>query len=931
MSIWKKNYHYIDNTTISDTIISDKESQEYKYFLSSPLPLSENIHVGQLYNIFSEDTFRRFLEKKDNCKYNNYILRDFSLNVYKNLGYQILTTEKINKLQKQNNNKVTQLKIPNYDLDLLLNPLSENNLIEVRKLFINLWENIQSKQEILNWDTTLSREIDCNNSYSSNSEIPNYEIKFFVDGKGDAIPTYWDIPYTFFSTVAIAVHPKDRRYKKHLGREVLIPIINKKIPIITDDSINMLDGQWAKAINPWHDEKSIGIAERHNLPMEKYSIGEKGKFTNICGRFTGKKVNDFKDNIIKYLSDIGNLSKNWTQEQTSFFNYYSNTLLEKISKKIYTLCSNLTENNTNNITKETVISSYAKVGSLLPILYAEDWNTYLFSEELFLKNKDKNDSENKILALLLIHLMLEGKLKKNFSLEDCIQQIYSPSILQNSIKKYESYLNSYEKLFKKYINKEEGSKSIAKLKELIQISFESCNSDTLYLVLKNNPYLIKNDAWNYSISRKNIFNTDQELTLQNSLYFHQDFLMMPIYLQSIVSPITWIICINKDNTIQHKMLQEIISYLRLDNTKDTSESHIGKHEYYIFDTLYNKDDIAFNFKNSKIVYSQIQNIIKQNGPDTIRILFLKSQKNFDENEIETEISYINRLIQKIWNISRYAFYEKDLDNTISTTLKDNLDSFNPFDLWILKQINEIRYNIKENMSNNKHIDTLSLLEHFITEHLDHYIEIQKYTSTAYSFTILQYCVLFLLQEIEIYTPLLCKTIQNIFDYTSIELPPITIESLEYKSVIFNDIITKIKELKLQNNYMKHEKIDCIIQCWPDMHYFLQEYKAIITNIFPIEKLEISEDKIKIPSEYIEDTIIDISLWIKKVDNIQTKKESQEEIRKHIAEIEDEIQRKKILLGRILPLWDNEKIKAKKEEIQQLKNHLIELQTTAQVK
>lgn len=66
-----------------------------------------------------------------------------------------------------------------------------------------------------------------------------YYIKYFVDGKGDCITIATVRPETMFADVAVAVHPKDKRYKKRIGKHVLIPIINKSIPIIADEEVDM--------------------------------------------------------------------------------------------------------------------------------------------------------------------------------------------------------------------------------------------------------------------------------------------------------------------------------------------------------------------------------------------------------------------------------------------------------------------------------------------------------------------------------------------------------------------------------------------------------------------------------------------------------------------------------------------------------------------
>lgn len=66
-----------------------------------------------------------------------------------------------------------------------------------------------------------------------------YYIKYFVQGKGESLTVATVRPETMFGDVAVAVHPKDRRYKKWIGKNVLIPIVNKQIPIIADETVSM--------------------------------------------------------------------------------------------------------------------------------------------------------------------------------------------------------------------------------------------------------------------------------------------------------------------------------------------------------------------------------------------------------------------------------------------------------------------------------------------------------------------------------------------------------------------------------------------------------------------------------------------------------------------------------------------------------------------
>lgn len=161
---------------------------------------------------------------------------------------------------------------------------------------------------------------------------------------------------------------------------------------------------------------------------------------------------------------------------------------------------------------------------------------------------------------------------------------------------------------------------------------------------------------------------------------------------------------------------------------------------------------------------------------------------------------------------RFTFNQDSVDPNISDILTQNINTLNEFDLRMLDKTNETVDRILEYSKNNKYLEIMPILEEYILSYLDHYLEIQKHYESKYSKNIIAYCLIFLLQNIDIYLPLLCYQIAQQFNYTTITIKKVPVHIMEYKANIFNDIITNIQELKLRNNYMNHEHIDCIIQC-----------------------------------------------------------------------------------------------------------------------
>jgi valyl-tRNA synthetase len=109
-------------------------------------------------------------------------------------------------------------------------------------------------------------------------------------------------PETIFADVAIAVNPKDKKYKQYIGQFVTIPLTNRKIPIIADENVDPAFGTGALKITPAHDPLDFEIGKKHKLKILT-AINKYGKLTNLTGEFYKMKVLEAREAIIKKLND----------------------------------------------------------------------------------------------------------------------------------------------------------------------------------------------------------------------------------------------------------------------------------------------------------------------------------------------------------------------------------------------------------------------------------------------------------------------------------------------------------------------------------------------------------------------------------------------------------------------------------------------------
>ena len=110
-------------------------------------------------------------------------------------------------------------------------------------------------------------------------------------------------PETMLGDVAVAVHPDDERYKKLIGTRILLPIVDKEIPIIADEYVDMSYGTGAVKITPAHDPNDFEIAKRHDLPLESI-ISPEGKMINVPAQFLGLTPVEARARVLETLEAL---------------------------------------------------------------------------------------------------------------------------------------------------------------------------------------------------------------------------------------------------------------------------------------------------------------------------------------------------------------------------------------------------------------------------------------------------------------------------------------------------------------------------------------------------------------------------------------------------------------------------------------------------
>ncbi len=175
----------------------------------------------------------------------------------------------------------------------------------VKHVFVTLYNEglIYRGERIINWDPVAMTAL--SNEEVIYKDVPGafYHIKYFIEGTQEFLEVATTRPETLFGDTAVAVNPNDERYNKLIGKNVVLPIVNKLIPIIGDEHADPEFGTGIVKITPAHDPNDFEVGNRHNLERIVV-INPDGTMNENAGIYNGldrfacreKLVEDLKDN-----------------------------------------------------------------------------------------------------------------------------------------------------------------------------------------------------------------------------------------------------------------------------------------------------------------------------------------------------------------------------------------------------------------------------------------------------------------------------------------------------------------------------------------------------------------------------------------------------------------------------------------------------------
>ena len=181
----------------------------------------------------------------------------------------------------------------------------------VNKVFIDFYNKglIYRGEKIINWDPAAQTALSNEEVIYKEEKSAFYHLKYKLEDSDKFIDVATTRPETLFGDTAVAVNEEDERYKDFVGKNVILPIVNKKIPVIIDEHADMTKGTGAVKITPAHDPNDFEVGNRHNLERIQIMNDDATMNENCPEKYQGMTREKCREELLKDLEEAGLLIK----------------------------------------------------------------------------------------------------------------------------------------------------------------------------------------------------------------------------------------------------------------------------------------------------------------------------------------------------------------------------------------------------------------------------------------------------------------------------------------------------------------------------------------------------------------------------------------------------------------------------------------------
>jgi len=204
----------------------------------------------------------------------------------------------------------------------------------VKEVFVRLYEKglIYRGERIINWCPTCRTSISDAEVEYDEKEGHFWYIKYPVKDSDEFVTVATTRPETMLGDTAVAVNPEDERYQGLIGKTVILPLMNREIPVIADAYVDKDFGTGVVKITPAHDPNDFEVGLRHNLPQINV-MNEDATMNEAAGKYAGMDRYEARKQIVRDLEELGLLAKVEPHKHNVGSCYRCDTVIEPLISK----------------------------------------------------------------------------------------------------------------------------------------------------------------------------------------------------------------------------------------------------------------------------------------------------------------------------------------------------------------------------------------------------------------------------------------------------------------------------------------------------------------------------------------------------------------------------------------------------------------------
>lgn len=212
--------------------------------------------------------------------------------------------------------------------------MDENLTKAVKRVFKKMYDDglIYRGNRIVNWDPKAETAISDAEVYHEDQTGHLWYIKYFFEDSDEYVTIATTRPETMLGDLAVAVNPEDPRFKDKIGKNLILPLVGRKIPLIEDSYVDMEYGTGLVKITPSHDPNDFEVGQRHDLG-QCVVLDTTAHIVDGYGKYSGMDRYEARKEIVKDLDDLNQLEKVEEIDHAVGYSERTNVVIEPLISK----------------------------------------------------------------------------------------------------------------------------------------------------------------------------------------------------------------------------------------------------------------------------------------------------------------------------------------------------------------------------------------------------------------------------------------------------------------------------------------------------------------------------------------------------------------------------------------------------------------------